>query len=355
MAEYSKIARGSFVSNGNPKTIYLPFTPAIITAKNITAQTAQRNNSYTDIYWDASINIGGGAANNINTVDGALGVLAVVGTAVNGITVFSSGLSNQFGPQQPIASATKAAQAVFTVNGHGYQVGDWVVFEGLYQVQYTTGMPQLDGPAFELVAVTTNTFTINWNTNQTNYTALSSPPSSFVRKVLYPNTYFPGVSVISAITNNGSSITVQTIATHNLSVGSVVSFRVTLPWGAVQLYYNQNIPGSVLYGTVTQVVNNFNVVVALDATGVNAFTTNVPVSSVHGLTFPQMVAAGDINSGGGIQTDARTGALVQNGPTINGAFLNNTSRGFIIGSAFMGLSGDTMSWYAIAPDITVNG
>ena len=54
------------------------------------------------------------------------------------------------------------------------------------------------------------TFTIPWNTNQSNYTALSgSPAGAYWRKVLYPFNYSPGVSFINAVTV-GTTTTVVT-------------------------------------------------------------------------------------------------------------------------------------------------
>jgi len=66
------------------------------------------------------------------------------------------------------------------------------------------------------------------------------------------------------------------------------------------------------------------------------------VAQTVGLTPPQVVAVGDINSGGAAYSGGALypspsfptfsgGAPTINGPAINGAFVNNTAQGFTIG------------------------
>jgi len=89
----------------------------------------------------------------------------------NGISTFSAGLSFQYGAQIAISGITKASAAVVTTgSAHGYATGDVVVFQGLYQSS-TTGMPQICGMPFVITVTGATTFTIPWNTNQSNYTA----------------------------------------------------------------------------------------------------------------------------------------------------------------------------------------
>jgi hypothetical protein len=76
--------------------------------------------------------------------------------------------------------------------------------------------------------------------------------------------------------------------------------------------------------------------------GVTAFNSNVTVASVPGLQLPQVLAVGDVNSGGVAYSGGALypspvfptfsgGAPTINGPAISGAFVNNTSQGFVVG------------------------
>ncbi len=208
---------------------------------------------------------------------------------------------------------------------------------------------------------------MKWNGNQSNYTALSgSPTGAFVKKVLYPSLYVPGVSIIEAITT-GSTTTIVTTAPHNLVVGQEVAFRIPTVWGTTQLNSlpNSTIPGSPIYGYVITVTDARTVVVNINSTGYTAYNSNQPVASVPGLSFPQMVAVGDINTGG-VQISSgsplypppkflqENGSFEStiNGPAIQGAFVNNTSQGFILGAglAVAAQAAQVIYWRAFLHD-----
>jgi hypothetical protein len=264
--------------------------------------------------------------------------------ATNGISTFSAGLMLQYGPQLQIASISKANPAVVTTaSAHGLSTGQVVILEGLYQSS-TTGMPQITNMPFVVTVTAPTTFTIAWNTNQSNYTALSgSPAGAYVRQVLYPFLYCPGTAFISAI-STGTTTTVTTTAPHNFVVGQEVGFRIPSAYGTTQLNElpNNLTPGSPVYYYVTSVTSNTQFVCTAASTGFTAFATNQTVASMVGQSLPQVVAVGDVNTGG---TPYSGGALYPspsfptftggtptiNGPAISGAFVNNTSQGFAIG------------------------
>ena len=126
-----------------------------------------------------------------------------------------------------------------------------------------------------------------------------SPASAMVKKVFYPYLYFPGTSVISAITT-GATTTVVTTGAHNFLVGQEVAFRIPSAWGTTQLNSlpNSTIPGSPTYGFVVSVTDYKTVVVNINSTGYTAFNSNPTVASVPGSQFAQIVAVGDVNTGG---------------------------------------------------------
>jgi hypothetical protein len=295
-------------------------------------------------------------------------------SASGGITTFAAGQLLQFGPTLAISGITKAsAGVVTTTTNHNLTSGDVVVFQGLYQSS-TTGMPQIAGIPFTVTVTGATTFSIPWNTNQSNYTALSgSPTGATVKKVLFPYLYFPGDTFISGITT-GTTTTVTTTNAHNFRVGQEVAFRIPQQWGTTQLNSlpNLQIPGSPMYGYVTAVTDYRTVVVAIDSSAYTAFNSNQTVASVPGLSYPQIVAAGDVNTGGETITNGTilypppvfepigtTQFGTINGPAIRGSFVNNTSMGFIIGAGagvtdtsavLVGASGNVIEWRAFLHD-----
>ncbi len=375
MAEYSKIARGSFTSTGAAEIINLPFRPGYVQFTNYTnAFTAPASSQVVSAEWYASM--GQGFA--VQSVYDATPDLVMDAVIVNGISTFEAGQLLQFGPTLTVNVITKASPAVVTTStNHNLKSGDVVIFEGLFETT-TTGMPQINGIPFTVTVTGATTFTIPWNTNQSNYTAISagSTGTPRVKKVLYPYLYFPGLAFISAITL-GTTTTIDTTDAHNYVVGQEVAFRIPSQWGTTQLNSLPNtlVPGSPVYGYVIAVTDYNTIVVNIDSSAYTAFNSNPTVASVPGLSYPQIVAVGDINTGG-VQISANsalypppyfipigtTRVNTINGPAIQGAFVNNTSQGFIIGagagvnvtgSVLVGDEGDVIHWMAIYPDMSI--
>lgn len=369
MTEYSRAAKGTFTSTGASKAIYLPFQPTLVRLTNYSAAATPANHGVPFANWDS--NMGQGFA--VEQVFNATPVLSTDVVTSNGISTFGAGLALQFGAQQQIIGATKASPIVFNVTAHGYSVGDIIMLEGLYQ-SATTGMPQIAGMLFQISAVgDADHFTVVWNGNQSNYTALSgSPTGAFVRKVLYPFLYLPGVNFISAVTT-GTTTTITTTTAHNFVVGQEIAFRIPSQWGITQLNSlpNNTIPGSPVYGYVTSITSNTVFVCNINSTGFTAYANNPTVASVPGLTFPQVLAVGDVNSGGAAYSGGALypspsfptssgGVSTINGPAISGAFVNNTRQGFLIGagagatdtsSVLVGANGNVILWEAYYLDI----
>lgn len=370
MAEYSKIAKGTFTSTGAAKQIYLPFQPNVIRMTNYSAAGTPAQNGVPFANWTSDMGQGFAVINAFN----ATPVLTTDIITSNGFSTFSAGLDFQFGAQIQISGITKASPAVVTTgSAHGYSTGDVVMFQGLAQSS-TTGMQQIAGIPFTITVTGATTFTIPWNTNQSNYTALSgSPTGAYVKKVLNPFLYAPQGSVISAVTT-GSTTTIDTAMAHNLVVGQEVAFRIPSSWGMTQLNSlpNTTIPGSPIYGYVTAVTDYNTVVVNINSSSYTAFNSNQTFASVSaGLSFPFIVPVGDVNSGGvaysggnlypspyTIPAAAQVSSI--NGPGILGCFFNNTRQGFTIGAGvgatltsavLVGANGNTIFWEAMYTDM----
>jgi len=377
MSEYSRSAKGNYTlaATGNNVPIYLPFQPTRVKLYNYTASAAFTQHLIPSASWDVSMGQGFAICNYCN---GGTPVLTTAVVTSNGISTFGAGLMFQFGAQQQIIGATAANPIVFNVTAHGYSVGDVVMFEGLYQ-SATTGMPQISGMPFRISAVgDADHFSVVWPGGGSNYTALTgSPAGAFVKKVLYPFLYLPGLNFIEAI-STGSTTTVTTTTNHNFVVGQEIAFRIPAAWGTTQLNSlpNNSIPGSPVYYYVTSVSSNTQFVCSANSSAATAFNTNQTVASVPGLSFPQVLAVGDINSGG-VQYSGgalypspvfptfSAGVSTINGPAIQGAFVNNTRQGFIIGSGnavfqasadtsshLSGSTSDVVYWEAFIDDIS---
>ncbi len=373
MAEYSRIAKGHFTSPsttvagvGPTQLIPLPFQPTSVKWWNLTAYTTPTATWVANGYWDVSM--GQGAA-LYETITATTLALVPAATTTLGVSSFSAGLLLQYGASKQIIGATAANPIVFNVTAHGYGVGDVVIFQGLYQSS-TTGMPQISGMPFVISAVgDADHFSVVWPATGNQYTALSGSPSgAFVKKVLYPYLYAPGVAFIEALTlGSGTTTTVVTTAPHNFVVGQEVAFRIPAPWGTVQLNSVPNagsiIPGSPVYGYVVSVTNSTTFVVNINSTGYTAFNTNQTVASVKaGLSFPQVLAVGDVNTGG-VQISSGSnlypspvvnGVSTINGPAIQGAFVNNTFQGFSMGSTILPIASQSIYWEAQLCDYAVN-
>ncbi len=338
------------LSTGGVMAVTLPFEPQVVELMNYTSADTPASGGIPFVSWDVEMGQGYSVIETFN----ATPVLTTNVLTAGGISTFSAGLSLQFGPSIHITGMTAANPPVITANNHGYQNGDIVLLEGLYQ-STNTGMPQMSGMPFVVGNVTTNTFTVPWNASGSNYTQLtSSQTTAFVKKILFPFLYAPGTSFITNLTL-ASTTTVYCTAPHNLVAGSEVAFRISQPWGTTQLNSLANVryPGSPMYGYVMSVVNSTTVVVKINSSNFTPFNPNVAITSVHGLTPPQMVAVGDINSGsapysGGAlyPSPVVNGVPTINGPAISGAYVNNTSSGFVIGQSVAGSLNDQIYWKA---------
>lgn len=380
MAEYSRLVSGQVVSNGanGPTNVILPFVPNYISIENVTRLVAGAG--VTSANW--MTDMGQGAA-VLSTFGTGAQFIAPVGQTSSGALVSGTGFSTfqagqalQYGPTVFLGASggiTKAAAAVITTTAaHNLTVGNVVTFQNLYQTS-TTGMQQIAGIPFQVVTVpSATTFTINWNTNQSGYTAIATGGlntlASF-KKVLNPALYAPGPAVISAITL-GNTTTIQTTMPTNVRVGQEVGFRIPTTWGTTELNElpNNIIPGSPVYGVVTTVTDSTNFIVNINSSAYTAYTSNIPFVNFVGLKYAMAVPVGDYNTGGypitatsqlypsptvfnGYQGSVTVPATTINGPSIQGAFINATFQGFTIGTSIGGTAADVIHWRAYLHDL----
>jgi hypothetical protein len=305
-----------------------------------------------------------------------------------GISTFSGGLSLQYGPLvllgttggAGIAKTSATVLTVTTAAAHGLQAGNWVVFQNLFETS-TTGMQTLAGIPFEVLTVTSTTFTVGWVGNSANLTTIdtSATGKAGFKQILYPVLYAPGVAVPWSISLSAGVVTVKTTAAHNFQVGQEIGFRIPSVYGGTEINVlpNNIIPASPQYFFVASVGANSLSFTFNYSGSLSTFSVAAPTfASFPGLRFPYVFATGDVNTGG---TAFSGGALYPsplvfgenqlgsastiNGPAILGAYINNTSQGFIIGSgagtaissgALVGLSTNVIYWSAYLSDYAIN-
>lgn len=369
MAEYSRLASGMVTSTGGATAVVCPFLPDYIEISNSTRATAV--SGVTRAWWMRDM--GQGSAFLTTTGAGPADGTSFVAAGGAGFTTIQAGLALQYGATIFLGASggiTKAASAVVTTTAaHGLVSGNVVVFQNLAQTT-TTGMQQIAGIPFVVTVTGGTTFTIPWNTNQSNYTAIATGGlntlASF-KQVLYPALYVPGTSFISSITT-GASTSITTTAPHNFKVGQEVAFRIPTVWGTYQLNSLPNvlIPGSPVYGFVTAIGTSTTMVVNINSSAYTAFNSNQPFVSYPGEQFPQVVAVGDANTGFGANPNGPTSpsptvfngfstvaTSTINGPAILGAYINATFQGFVIGAAVAGTVADSIFWRAYLHDLNL--
>jgi hypothetical protein len=373
MAEYSRFASGSYfqTATGASQVINLPFQPTNVRLTNFTASGAFALHGIPSAAWDVSVGQGTASVQVVTTGP----VLRTSNVLVNGISTFAAGTALSFGPAISIVSFDKATGIVTTSVPHGLSVNNVIFFQGLYQTS-TTGLPQMAGIPIGVVAVLSpTTFRTNWQTNESNYTSLTgSPAGAQLKQLFYPDLYLPGFNIISGM-SFASFTSVQCATPHNYVVGQQVAFRIPPGWlnGAIDPTLNATAPSSEVYAYVTALNDDFKFTCSLNTSNITTFNPNQLVSSVPGLNYPQVVAVGDVNSGGTpfnggnlypspvFPTFSLTSPTI-NGPAIFGAFVNNTRQGFIIGggaaaadalSTLSGALNDQVFWEAYIPDIRI--
>jgi hypothetical protein len=346
MTEYNKIAEGVFTSAGVPKFIQLPFLPNSFEMWNITAMGTPTQNEITHaISWNTST-AGTASVEYFN----ATPVLTTTNLASGGLTFIQAG-TFQYGPTIALAATfvTQANPAVVTTaTAHGLVTGDAVLLYG------TTGMLQIAGQIYTVTVLSTTTFSIPVNSSG----FASAATAGFMKKLLYPDLYVPYGVNITAITT-GATTTITTAANHGFVVGQEVFFVIpqvsTTAWGTTQLdtftYNTANVVPQQAYVTSVPAANQ--IVVNVNSTGFTAFAFPTSAQAALGITFPQVLAIGDQNSG---QINAVTPLpLVPPAITIPGAFYANTRQGVIIGlgngTQLLQQTSDVIRWRAIYPDM----
>lgn len=341
MAEYSKIAEGTFTvtSGGTAQFVSLPFVPNTFETWNKSVWGEAPAGAATVQY---AIGFAEDAA---GTYYGNSAVASSSDAALKNVTAASGGFSfidagtYQYGPQLTISGIVNSTGVVTTTADHHLAVGDVVLLTG------TTGMYQIGGIFTQVTAVgSSTTFTIGY-VPTSGFAANAT--AGFAKKLLYKDLYVPYGCMITAINTSTSVIT--TSVDHQFKVGQEVAFVIpqvsASVWGTTELDSQVVLQatGVPQQAYVTAVTAN-TLTVDVDMTGFTAFAFPTSAQAQLGLTFPQVLAIGDANTG-------YSGPVVPQPQTIPGAFAANTRRGVIVGSAIAANTSDEIRWRAVYPDM----
>lgn len=348
MAEYSRLAQGTVTTLNGPTPVYLPFVPDYVSYTVPGLYTSSAADQNIMGFWCEFM----APSDGIGEFTSPSSNLATQSLYPGGISPIINGTAYTLGSPIQISSVAKGSPTVITTSSpHGLTLQDTVILSGLYQSP--GGMPQICGIPFGLIVSipSTTSFEISWDTSGSNYTAITMVvPGAYVRQVLGTDVFTPNVTYISSLTPLGDQTLVVTPTPHNMYAGQEVAFRIPPEWGAYQFnsLSNKKIPGAPKYAVVTSVTAPNNLLVNVNSQSFEPFTVNVPVSQVPGLTWPQLVAVGDYNMGSVYPPTGQGGQLypspivnsydgypTQNGPAVSGAFINNTSQGFLIGNTIV--------------------
>lgn len=343
MAQYSKILRGTFTSTGMNKFLSLPMKPDMIEIWNKTQWATTTN--HTGVMAVSWAEDAAGTA-YVTESNGTTWLGKKV--AANGFTFISAG-SPTFGAVKAMATTfvTQAAAANVTVTAHGYNTGDVVWIYG------TTGMLQIAGIPYVITKVDANNFTIP--VNSSGFAAAATAGN--VKQLFYADLYIPELCYITGVTQANPCV-ITTNINHKFVVGQEVGFTVPTAWGMTQLdsqVYLQSSNGIPQQAYVTAVTAN-TVTINLDSTGFTAFAYPTSATAGLGLTFPQIYALGDQNTGYSLTSSGTVPYLgVSNGVIgIPGAFVANTRQGVIIGTGdgteIIHANNDVVAWRATFPD-----
>jgi hypothetical protein len=336
MSEFNKIAEGTVtvVAGGTAQTVKLPYQPVSFEMWNKTKwATASQIIRAIGFAEDPA-----GTAYIESNSSGGVDTPTIL--SANGFSFISAG-SPQYGPVKSMATTfvTQASAANVTVTSHGYSVGDVVLIYG------TTAMLQIAGIPYTVqTVVDANNFTIDVNSSG----FASAATAGFVKKILYPNLYLPGLRYITAISSSMANTVLTTSVNHNMVVGQEVAFVIPPQWGMFQLdslYQDQINPQFTAY--IISVTAN-TLTVNVNSSAFTAFAYPTSAQAAVGLNFPQVIPIGDQNSGG----LAPGGVLTS--LTIPGAYQTNTYQGVLIGSSILVNTGDVWHYRAIYPELISN-
>jgi hypothetical protein len=321
----SNMIQGRYVSTGAAVNLNLGFVPNYVMLRNITNASSVANPAVVKkAEWFYPMS-NGQALVTKNTAGAATDESSLL--AAGGFSVYDSA-DQSLDAAKTITGITAANPAVVTSAAHGYVAGD------LVQLYSTTGMMQIAGMQFEVVSVTTNTFTLKLDAS-----AFAAPATAgFARRLRSAPLFIPRRRYVVGITQAANAVVTTSIA-HGYNTGEYVRLTVPLVFGMFQM---RELLGRVTYLTP------FTFSVDIDSSAFSPFV--FPTSAQIPFTFAEVVPVGSAALGAISYTPVDPNEVL----FVPGATDNRGFMGMNIGASIVGAASDVVLWVAYKSDIYVN-
>lgn len=314
MSQYDNIVSGSYTADGLSKQIAIPFTPDWfeLHIQGNSSGSVWEASGVTPVvksaWWQAGM-ADGSALTVQNTTAAATDERVFL--ASDGIGLFASD-ATLLGTPFTISGITNASPPVATTTvAHGYTTGDVVILTG------TTAALQLASIVYQITVVTPTTFSL------INMTAPGSAATAgTVRKVLFPSVFFPQLRYISGVTQAANAVITFTVD-HDYQVAETLRFHVPTEFGMVEL---DGLEGEVISVTASTIT------VDIDSSAFTAYAFPTSAVASLGTSFGQATPIG--------QQSTLTST------NLSASFVNNGSRGVLLGATVAGSSGALVVWRA---------
>jgi hypothetical protein len=312
------VSQGSFVSDGNARSIPLPSGVDYFVTQNWTQSIAQANNSTVTAWWYR-----GFPANSsmiLQQFGGGGQVLQGVYNGTHGFTYIDSSINNP-----------GAGVAITAISGANPPVVDTGSTAGLsngsiVRIINVIGAEQISGMDFTIGGLIANTsFTL---ANMPAIAAAAAPGANAVwRKIPYYPYFYPSRRYITAITQAAQAVVTVSV-NHQYVVGQLVRFSVPAAFGMVQM--------DQLVGEITAVT-------------AGTFTVNIDSSAFTAFAFP-LNAAVPFSQAVVVPLGEGTDSSIANPNLLDDATVNQAFTGMLLSGGNLdpaGNNNDLIYWQAM--------
>ncbi len=298
------IAKGTIVSTGAAQTININAGFDTFILRNRTTLAAGAG-IYESTWWQGMVN---GTAET-KTVAGGVTTENII--VAGGFTYTDS--------QTATLGAPIAITAITNANPPVASTATTPLVGQIVRVYGTTGMLQIAGMDFTVTAVNPGvSMSFGYLPNAAAFVAPAT--AGTYRLVPVDSKFYPRARYITGITLGATTI-VQMSVVHDFVAGEKVSFRCSAAFGTSQI--------DKLTGTITAINTVTNTItVDINSAAFTAFAFPTSAVAAAGVTFPQVVPAGEVS-------------------ILTGAIRDTGSRSIFIGATVAGTAADVMDYWAI--------
>ena len=299
--------QGSFTSDGNTRTINLPFTPSRFELYNQTQWgSTSAEEDVKRAWW-----FEGFSDNTALTVknEGATPTDESIPLSAGGFRLIDPSSLGAPLVDTAVTGATKATPVVVTMSAsHDLITGDRVLFSD------TTGMLQITDMIWQVTSVSASTFSIT----APGSTFSTAATAGFVRRA-FASEYQPQKVYVQGI-SKASNAVITTTYDHGYSVNETVTMHVPEFWGMTEM--------EGLVGRISSVTSN-------------TFTININSSGFTTFTFPTST-----QTSAGIGTAHAVNIGIEQSNLLTDSIINESRRGMFLGTNLVGKNNDIIFWTA---------